>query len=103
MVTFLSKPTESKGFEQIVDFLNAHPIRYALRVNPTMYIFCIEQLWSTTKAKTINGEAQIHAKVDGKKIIITESSVRRDLRLADEEGIDCLPNFTIFEQLALMG
>nr|GEY42404.1 hypothetical protein [Tanacetum cinerariifolium] len=27
----------------------------------------------------------------------------RDLQLADEEGIDCLPNSTIFEQLALMG
>nr|GEV06957.1 hypothetical protein [Tanacetum cinerariifolium] len=27
IVTFLSKPTESDGFEQIVDFLNAHPIR----------------------------------------------------------------------------
>nr|GEU60285.1 hypothetical protein [Tanacetum cinerariifolium] len=54
-------------------------------------------------AKTINGEAQIHAKVDGKKITVTESSVRRDLRLADEEDIDCLPNSTIFEQLALMG
>ncbi|GKA22414.1 hypothetical protein Tco_0708376 [Tanacetum coccineum] len=27
MVAFLSKPTESGGFEQIVDFLNAHPIR----------------------------------------------------------------------------
>ncbi|GJW18728.1 hypothetical protein Tco_0026164 [Tanacetum coccineum] len=26
MVTFLSKPEESDGFEQIVDFLNAHPI-----------------------------------------------------------------------------
>nr|GEY77132.1 ribonuclease H-like domain-containing protein [Tanacetum cinerariifolium] len=54
MVTFLSKPTESDGFEQIVDFLNAHP-------------------------------------------------VRRDLRLADEKGIDCLLNYTIFEQIALMG
>nr|GEW54809.1 hypothetical protein [Tanacetum cinerariifolium] len=40
--------------------------------------------------------------VDGKKIIVTESSVRRDLRLADEEGIDCLLNSTICEQLALM-
>nr|GEU55489.1 hypothetical protein [Tanacetum cinerariifolium] len=36
-------------------------------------------------AKTINGEAQIHAKVDGKKIIVTESSVRRDLQLANEK------------------
>nr|GEV33349.1 hypothetical protein [Tanacetum cinerariifolium] len=58
--------------------------------------------WSTAKAKTINREAQIHAKVDGKKIIVTELFVRRDLRLADEEGVDCLSNSTIFEQLALM-
>ncbi|GKC04484.1 hypothetical protein Tco_0996094 [Tanacetum coccineum] len=85
MVVFLSKPTESDGFEQIVDFLNAHLIRYALTINPTIYISCIEQFWSTIKAKTINGEAQLHALVDGKKIIITESSVRRDLQLADEE------------------
>ncbi|GJV82832.1 hypothetical protein Tco_1522730 [Tanacetum coccineum] len=53
--------------------------------------------------KTINGEAQLHALVDGKKIIVTESSVRRDLQLADEEGVDCLPNSTIFEQLTLLG
>ncbi|GKC37821.1 hypothetical protein Tco_1050205 [Tanacetum coccineum] len=103
LVAFLSKPTESDGFEQIVDFLNAHPIRYALTINPTIYISCIEQFWSTVKAKTINGEEQLHALVDGKKIIITESFVRRDLQLADEEGIDCLLNSTIFEQLALMG
>ncbi|GKA81081.1 hypothetical protein Tco_0787773 [Tanacetum coccineum] len=103
MVSCFSKPTESDRFEQIVDFLNAHPIMYALTVNPTIYISCIEQFWSTTMAKTINGEVQLHARVDGKEIVITESSVRRDLQLADEEGVDCLPNSTIFEQLALMG
>ncbi|GKB59509.1 hypothetical protein Tco_0915695 [Tanacetum coccineum] len=103
MVAFLSKPTESDGFEQIVDFLNAHPIRYALTINPTIYISCIEQFWSIIMAKTINGEEQLHALVDGKKIIITESSVRRDIQLAYEEGVDYLPNFTIFEQLTLMG
>ncbi|GKE44000.1 hypothetical protein Tco_1471284, partial [Tanacetum coccineum] len=52
--------------------------------------------------KTINEEAQLHALVDGKKIIVTEASVKRDLQLADEEGVECLPNSTIFEQLALM-
>ncbi|GJX40763.1 hypothetical protein Tco_0255753 [Tanacetum coccineum] len=36
-------------------------------------------------AKTIDGEEQLHALVDGKKIIITESTVRRDLQLDDEE------------------
>nr|GEU97499.1 putative ribonuclease H-like domain-containing protein [Tanacetum cinerariifolium] len=77
--------------------------RYALTVNPTIFISCIEQFWSTDMAKTINGEVQLHARADGKERVITESSVRRNLQLADEEGIDCLPNFTIFEQLALMG
>ncbi|GJS01567.1 hypothetical protein Tco_0318075 [Tanacetum coccineum] len=54
-------------------------------------------------AKTVNGEVQLQALVDGKKIIITESIVRRDLQLEDAEGVDCLPNATIFEQLTLMG
>ncbi|GJT69388.1 hypothetical protein Tco_1028674 [Tanacetum coccineum] len=72
MVVFLSKPKESDGFEQIVDFLNAHPIKYALTVNPTIYTSCIEQFRATIKAKTVNGEVQLQALVDGKKIVITE-------------------------------
>ncbi|GJR67916.1 hypothetical protein Tco_0013981 [Tanacetum coccineum] len=102
MVAFLSKPEESDGTEQIVDFLNAHPIKYALTVNPTIYTSRIKQSWSTVMAKTINGEVQLHALVDGKKIIVTESTVRRDLQLEDAEGIDCLPNSTIFEELTRM-
>ncbi|GJY30248.1 hypothetical protein Tco_0413743 [Tanacetum coccineum] len=47
-----------------MDFLNAQPIRYALTVNSTIYTSCIEQFWSTVKAKTINGEVQLHALVD---------------------------------------
>nr|GEW87423.1 hypothetical protein [Tanacetum cinerariifolium] len=86
-----------------MDFLNANPIKYALTVNPTIYISCIKQFWSTAVAKTINGEAQIHVRVDGKKVIISEASIRRDLHLANEEGVDCLPNSVIFEQLALIG
>ncbi|GKB78687.1 hypothetical protein Tco_0945582 [Tanacetum coccineum] len=76
MVAFLAKPTEYEGFEQIVDFLNANPIKYALT---------------------------LQALVDGKKVIITETSLRRDLQLEDAEGIECLPNVDIFEQLALIG
>ncbi|GKA68434.1 uncharacterized mitochondrial protein-like protein [Tanacetum coccineum] len=59
--------------------------------------------WSIVMAKTINREEQLHALVDSKKIIITESSIRRDLQLADEEYVDCLQNSTIFEQLTLIG
>ncbi|GJW01090.1 putative ribonuclease H-like domain-containing protein [Tanacetum coccineum] len=129
MVALLSKPTKSDGFEQIVDFLNAHPIRIGVnagdsklmllgitsycwvKVNAARHNLLLLRLlldthnmfWSTAMAKTINGEAQLHARVDGKKIIITKSSIRRDLRLEDVEGVYCLPNSTIFEQLAMMG
>ncbi|GKA84162.1 hypothetical protein Tco_0805757, partial [Tanacetum coccineum] len=37
----------------------------------------LELMLSTIKAKTINGEVQLHALVDGKKIIVTESTVTR--------------------------
>ncbi|GJR45726.1 putative ribonuclease H-like domain-containing protein [Tanacetum coccineum] len=70
LVAFLSKPAECEGFEQIVDFVNANPIKYALTVNPTIYTSCIEQFWATTKAKTINGEVQLQALVDRKKLTL---------------------------------
>ncbi|GJS68059.1 hypothetical protein Tco_0682624 [Tanacetum coccineum] len=61
------------------------------------------QLWTTAKVKIVNGEVQIQALMDKKKVIITETSVRSDLQLEDAEGTECLPNATIFEQLILMG
>ncbi|GJY84002.1 hypothetical protein Tco_0497378 [Tanacetum coccineum] len=103
LVAFLEKPKESDGFEGIIDFLNASSIRYALTVNPTIYTSCIKQFWATAKAKTVNGEVQIQALVDGKKVIVTETSVRRALQLKDAEGTECLPNATIFAELERMG
>ncbi|GKF38320.1 hypothetical protein Tco_0118381 [Tanacetum coccineum] len=103
MVAYLERPTDSDDFTEIVDLLNANPIRYALTVSPTIYVSYIEQFWSTAKAQTINEETQIHTLVDGKEIVITKSSVRRDLQFADEDGTDCLSTTTIFENLKLMG
>ncbi|GJT47187.1 putative ribonuclease H-like domain-containing protein [Tanacetum coccineum] len=77
---------ENADFDEIVDFLNANPIRYALTVNPTIYVSYIEQFWSTAKIKIVNNERQIRAKVNGKTIVISESSVRRDLQFNDEDG-----------------
>ncbi|GKC76557.1 hypothetical protein Tco_1127331 [Tanacetum coccineum] len=70
LVAFLEKPEESDGFEGIIDFLNASSIRYALTVSPTIYTSCIKQFWATAKAKTVNGEVQIQALVDGKKLTL---------------------------------
>ncbi|GKC99306.1 hypothetical protein Tco_1169581 [Tanacetum coccineum] len=96
LVMFLAKPTKSEGFEQVVDFLNASYINYTLTVNPTIYTSCIEQFWATVKVKTINGEQQLQALVDGKKIIIIKATVRRDLQLEDANGVD-------LQQLTLIG
>ncbi|GKE58367.1 hypothetical protein Tco_1497552, partial [Tanacetum coccineum] len=103
LIVFLEKPEESSGFEEIIDFLNANQIRYALTVNSTIYTSCIKQFWATAKVKTVDGERQLQTLVDKKKIIITETSIRRDLHLEDACGIDCLPTATIFEELARMG
>ncbi|GJT20234.1 retrovirus-related pol polyprotein from transposon TNT 1-94 [Tanacetum coccineum] len=63
----------------------------------------VDLLTKAFDAKTVNGEVQLQALVDGKKIIITEAIVRRDLQLEDANDIYCLSNATIFEQLTLMG
>ncbi|GJX48280.1 hypothetical protein Tco_0273470 [Tanacetum coccineum] len=86
MVAYLEKSTEHVDFDEILDFLNASPIRYALTISPTIYVSYIEQFWPTAKIKIINNERQIHAKVVGKTIVISDASVRRDLQFNDEDG-----------------
>ncbi|GKB34500.1 hypothetical protein Tco_0879442, partial [Tanacetum coccineum] len=103
VVAFLEKPEESDGFVEIIDFLKANSVSYALTVNPVIYTSCIEQFWATAKVQTVNGVRQLQALVDKKRVIVMESSISRDLHLDDAEGSDCLPTATIFEELARMG
>ncbi|GKD44203.1 hypothetical protein Tco_1268848 [Tanacetum coccineum] len=104
MVAYLKKPEGSEGFHQIVDFLNASHIRYALTENPTIYVSLIKQFWETATARTLdNGEIELTATIDGKVKIVTEASVRRHLQLAYSDVIISLPTTEIFEQLSLMG
>nr|GEV90443.1 putative ribonuclease H-like domain-containing protein [Tanacetum cinerariifolium] len=103
MITFLTKSDASEGFEQILDFLNASVIQYALVVNPTVYVSCIKQFWSYVSIKKTNDVVRLHALIDRRKVIITEDTVRQTLRLDDADSIDCLPNEEIFAELASMG
>nr|GEU98510.1 hypothetical protein [Tanacetum cinerariifolium] len=82
----LDRKSITGGFERIVDFLNANPIKYALTVNPTIYTSCIKQFWAIAKVNTVNGEEHIQALVDKKKVIITTTSVRSNLQLEDDKG-----------------
>nr|GEY69111.1 putative ribonuclease H-like domain-containing protein [Tanacetum cinerariifolium] len=68
-------------FHPIVDFVEASPLRI-----------------ETTEEGT-----KILATVDGILRTVTESSLRRNLKLRDEEGISSLPDTELFENLTLMG
>nr|GEX53237.1 hypothetical protein [Tanacetum cinerariifolium] len=87
----------------ILDFLNASVIKYALTVNPTIYVSCIKQFWSSVSIKKTNDVVRLQALIDRRKVIITEDTVRQALRLDDAESIDCLPNEEIFAELERMG
>ncbi|GJZ73347.1 putative ribonuclease H-like domain-containing protein [Tanacetum coccineum] len=90
-------------FHQIVDFLEASPLRYALLVRPTIYVSHIRQFWSTARIETTNEETQIIAKINGKQRIVSESSIRKKLKLKDKEWISNLPDTDLFENLSRMG
>ncbi|GJY62347.1 hypothetical protein Tco_0463004 [Tanacetum coccineum] len=82
MIAYLHKSEGSEGFYQIIDFLTASHIKYALTENPTIYVSLIEQFWQIATASTLE-----------------------DWRpwLEDSYGISTLSTSEIFEQLALMG
>nr|GEW77876.1 hypothetical protein [Tanacetum cinerariifolium] len=85
MVAFLKKPQGSEDFHQILDFLKASHIRYALTENPTIHVSLINQFCRTASVRTLdNGEIELNATVDGHDKTITEASVKRHLKLADE-------------------
>nr|GEU98800.1 hypothetical protein [Tanacetum cinerariifolium] len=60
-------------------------------------------VWGSIGNGYVNSVKQLHAKVDGKTVVVSESLVRSVLLFDDEDGITCLKNDKIFENLALMG
>ncbi|GJX73812.1 putative ribonuclease H-like domain-containing protein [Tanacetum coccineum] len=74
-----------------------------LKLNAVVRLNLLLPFWTSAKVKTVNGERQIQALVDKKKVIISETSIRSDLKLDDAEGTYCLPTATIFAELERMG
>nr|GEZ76923.1 hypothetical protein [Tanacetum cinerariifolium] len=92
MIAFLTNSNASEGFEHIIDFLNAHVIKYALMVNQTIYVSCIKQFLTYVSIKKTKDVMRLQALIDRKKVIITEDSIR-----------EALPNKEIFAKLARKG
>nr|GEX00944.1 hypothetical protein [Tanacetum cinerariifolium] len=93
----------SEGFNQIIDFLNRSSIKYALTVNPNIYVSCIKQFWTTVAVKKVNDIIRLQALVDKKKVVAIEATIQEVLHLDDAEGVECLSNKEIFAELAKMG
>nr|GEW85384.1 hypothetical protein [Tanacetum cinerariifolium] len=75
MITILEKYEHNVDFHPIVDFVEASYIRYALTINPTVYVSHIRQFWSTARIKTTNEGTKILATVDVRKVQVSMSSV----------------------------
>nr|GEV92427.1 hypothetical protein [Tanacetum cinerariifolium] len=80
-VEVLEKYKHNQDFYQIMDFVEASHIRI----------------------ETTDEGTKILATVDGKPRTISESSIRRNLKLKDEAGISSLPDVELFENLTLIG
>nr|GEY46835.1 hypothetical protein [Tanacetum cinerariifolium] len=87
----------------LTTFLHIIYIKYALTINPHIYVSCIKQLWNTVVVKQTNDVTRLQALVDKKKVVIMEATIRDALCVDDAKGVDCLPNEEIFAELARMG
>nr|GEW18001.1 hypothetical protein [Tanacetum cinerariifolium] len=79
MVAYLTKSDASEGFNQVIDFLNESYIKYALTINPNIYVSCIKQFWNTIAIKQVNDVTRLQAQVDKKKVVVTEASIRESI------------------------
>nr|GFC93755.1 hypothetical protein [Tanacetum cinerariifolium] len=103
MVAILEKGEFNTDFHPIVDFIAASPLKYALTIKPTFFVSHIQRFWSTARIETMDEGTHILATVDGIQRTVSEASLRRNLKLREEDGIVSIPDTKLFENLTLMG
>nr|GEZ84588.1 hypothetical protein [Tanacetum cinerariifolium] len=103
-VGYLLKPTGSDDYHQIIDFLRASHLRYALTHNPIIFDSLAKQFWSMATLRSPElGPPAIQANIDKTPYTITEDLVRSQLQLADDGGIDDLPIAKIYSGMDNLG
>ncbi|GJU95183.1 hypothetical protein Tco_1319939 [Tanacetum coccineum] len=92
-VGYLQKPKGSDDYHQVLDFLSASHIRFALTHNPIIFDSLVKQFWSTATLRSPElGPASCYHMM--RHLYITEESVRNlgsQLSIADNDSIDDLP------------
>ncbi|GJR57117.1 putative ribonuclease H-like domain-containing protein [Tanacetum coccineum] len=63
----------------------------------------LQQFWATASLRVINEVPHIRATVAGKKVLISEETIRADLLFDDADGVDCFPKQVIWDSLRDIG
>ncbi|GJQ98452.1 hypothetical protein Tco_0009591 [Tanacetum coccineum] len=93
MVAYLQKSEGSEEFHQIIDFLNASHIQYALIENPTIYVSFIKQFWRTVTVETsANREVELTATIDGQSVPPSTSQPPNTQPTPDAEEVVPMPH-----------
>ncbi|GKA90184.1 hypothetical protein Tco_0812054 [Tanacetum coccineum] len=103
MIACVAKTAQNADFYQIIDFLSGCSINYSLLVDPDLIGPWLQQFWATASLRVINDVPHIRAMVAGKKILISEETIRADLLFDDANGVDCFPKQVIWDVLRDIG
>ncbi|GJR71787.1 hypothetical protein Tco_0084152 [Tanacetum coccineum] len=103
MIACVEKTAQNADFYQIIDYLTGCSINYSLLVDPDLIGPWLQQFWATASLRVINDVPHIRAVVAGKKILISEETIRADLLFDDAHGVDCFPKQVIWDVLRDIG
>ncbi|GJV18453.1 hypothetical protein Tco_1367473 [Tanacetum coccineum] len=96
-VGYLEKPKGSDDYHQVLDFLRGSHLRYALTHDPIIFDSLVKQFWSTASLRAPElGPPAILATIDRTPYTISEDTVRSQLQLGDDGGIEDLPIADIY-------
>ncbi|GJY64162.1 putative ribonuclease H-like domain-containing protein [Tanacetum coccineum] len=103
MIACVEKTEHNADFHQIVEYLTGCSINYSLLVDYDLIGPWLQQFWATTSLKSINEVPHIRAMVAGKRVLISEETIRADLLFDDADGVDCFPKQVIWDSLRDIG
>ncbi|GJU73122.1 hypothetical protein Tco_1264527 [Tanacetum coccineum] len=83
MIACVEKTEHNADFHQIVDYLTGCSINYSLLVDPDLIGPWLQQFWATASLSSINEVPHIRAMVAGKRVLISEETIRADLLFDD--------------------
>ncbi|GJZ22175.1 hypothetical protein Tco_0559214 [Tanacetum coccineum] len=103
MIACVEKTEHNADFHQIIDYLAGCSINYSLLVDPDLIGPWLQQFWATASLRVINEVPHIRAMVAGKRILMSEATIRADLLFDDADGVDCFPKQVIWDSLRDIG